>query len=222
MSTCRPPAPRPARRRSGCRPGFCRRWRRNWAFRFTRRGWTRPRQPSPTQKPAKGGKIEEAARRLRYAVVPTNSCPKAAARALPHAVVLDAVATAHTLDDQAETVLGKFLRGAWTEGLAGISPKLESREESKARRARRNLAAIAGHETRAEVEAYLSALGQPWREDSSKPPFDVYAQSHPPRTAAAAGGLESAAPRASGADGRRWRTMRRHGGRRKWPGWLRN
>ena len=61
--------------------------------------------------------IEEAARRLRYAWF----------RELLASGEVDAVATAHTLDDQAETVLAKFLRGAWTEGLAGISPVLEIR-----------------------------------------------------------------------------------------------
>ena len=72
---------------------------------------------------------------------------------------LDAVATAHTLDDQAETVLAKFLRGAWTEGLAGIVPKLEVPKE-------RSVRPLLGA-TRAEVEAYLGELGQDWREDSS-------------------------------------------------------
>jgi len=93
--------------------------------------------------------IEEAARRLRYAWF----------RTLLSETPLDAVATAHTLDDQAETVLAKFLRGAWTEGLAGIAPRLESAEGVIVRPL---LAA-----TRGEVEAYLTALGQRWREDST-------------------------------------------------------
>ncbi|MFP5237959.1 MAG: tRNA lysidine(34) synthetase TilS [Acidobacteriota bacterium] len=73
--------------------------------------------------------------------------------------VVDAVATAHTLDDQAETVLAKFLRGAWTEGLSGIHPVVEFAEG-------RIVRPLLGT-TRAEVEAYLRALGQEWREDSS-------------------------------------------------------
>jgi tRNA(Ile)-lysidine synthase len=104
--------------------------------------------------------IEEAARRVRYQwfhQLMSKSLPHAV---LPHAVVLDAVATAHTLDDQAETVLAKFLRGAWTEGLAGISPKLET---AGAGVIVRPLLAV----TRAEIETYLHALGQDWREDSS-------------------------------------------------------
>ena len=93
--------------------------------------------------------IEEAARRLRYAWFQT----------LMAEVPLDAIATAHTRDDQAETVLGKFLRGAWTEGLAGIAPKLEWPEGLIVR-------PMLGA-TRGEVEGYLKALGQAWREDSS-------------------------------------------------------
>jgi tRNA(Ile)-lysidine synthase len=74
-------------------------------------------------------------------------------------VALDAVATAHTLDDQAETVLAKILRGAWTEGLSGIHPKLESPEGPILRPLLST--------TRAEIEAFLSANGQSWREDST-------------------------------------------------------
>ncbi len=59
--------------------------------------------------------LEEAARNLRYAFF----------RQLMVDGQVDAVATAHTLDDQAETVLHKLLRGAWTEGLSGIHPVLE-------------------------------------------------------------------------------------------------
>ncbi len=93
--------------------------------------------------------LEEAARRLRYGWF----------RQLLAAGEVEAVATAHTLDDQAETVLAKILRGAWTEGLAGIHPVIEFPEG----RILRPLL----HTTRAEVEAYLHALGQSWCEDSS-------------------------------------------------------
>ena len=93
--------------------------------------------------------IEEAARRLRYSWF----------RQLMASGEVEAVATAHTRDDQAETVLAKFLRGAWTEGLSGIHPVIEFPEG-------RILRPLLGT-TRAEVEAYLGALGQGWREDSS-------------------------------------------------------
>jgi tRNA(Ile)-lysidine synthase len=93
--------------------------------------------------------IEEAARRLRYGWF----------RQLIASGKVDAVVTAHTLDDQAETVLAKFLRGAWTEGLSGIHPVIEFPEG-------RILRPLLGT-TRTEIEAYLGALGQGWREDSS-------------------------------------------------------
>ena len=92
---------------------------------------------------------EEAARRLRYAWF----------RELLSSQSLDAVATAHTLDDQAETVIGKFLRGAWTEGLSGIHPVLDFPEG----RIVRPLLST----TRAEIEAWLHSFHQTWREDST-------------------------------------------------------
>jgi tRNA(Ile)-lysidine synthase len=93
--------------------------------------------------------IEEAARRLRYAWF----------RQLLASGEVDAVATAHTLDDQAETVLAKFLRGAWTEGLSGIHPQIQFPEGPIFR----PLLGV----TRGEVEAYLRFIAQDWREDSS-------------------------------------------------------
>lgn len=74
----------------------------------------------------------------------------------------DSIATAHTRDDQAETVLLKFLRGAGTRGLAGIYPELSPDAQKKTRIVRPLLCA-----TRDEVETYLSSLGQSWREDES-------------------------------------------------------
>src|ERR1035437_8821436 len=96
-----------------------------------------------------GETIEEAARRLRYGWF----------RQLMASGKVEAVATAHTRDDQAETVLAKFLRGAWTEGLSGIHPVIAFPEG-------RILRPLLGA-TRTEVEAYLGELGQGWREDST-------------------------------------------------------
>jgi tRNA(Ile)-lysidine synthase len=91
--------------------------------------------------------LETAARELRYAWL----------EELVRENKADRVATAHTLDDQAETVLMRILRGAASRGLAGIFP--EQRDKNLVR----PLLAI----TRSEVEAYLVALKQPWREDST-------------------------------------------------------
>jgi tRNA(Ile)-lysidine synthase len=69
----------------------------------------------------------------------------------------DKIATAHTLDDQAETVLMRILRGTGARGLAGIAPA------HKEKHMIRPLLAT----SRREVERYLKAKGQAWREDSS-------------------------------------------------------
>ena len=67
------------------------------------------------------------------------------------------IATAHTLDDQAETVLMKVTRGAGTRGTAGIFPE----QRLGAGAIVRPLLGI----RREEIRAYLRGLEQPWRED---------------------------------------------------------
>jgi len=65
------------------------------------------------------------------------------------------VATAHTADDQAETLLAHLLRGTGLAGLAGIYPA--------AGQVVRPLLEV----RRAELRAWLTGIGQPWREDST-------------------------------------------------------
>jgi tRNA(Ile)-lysidine synthase len=68
----------------------------------------------------------------------------------------DLIALGHTRDDQAETVLFRLLRGSGLRGLAGIHPVTTS-----------GYIRPLIDTTRAEVLAFLRALGIPYREDSS-------------------------------------------------------
>lgn len=97
----------------------------------------------------RGRGIEEAARALRYRCF----------HELLRSREIDVVATAHTLNDQAETVLMKLMRGAWTEGLGGIAPVVEV----EGGRIVRPLLAV----SRVEIVAFLEERGQPWRQDST-------------------------------------------------------
>ena len=94
--------------------------------------------------------LEEAARKLRYAFLE---------RAAGY-FGCDRIATAHTADDNAETVLLNLVRGSGTKGLGGIPPR------------RGNIVRPLLETDRAEIEAYLKAQGVPHVEDSSNESLD--------------------------------------------------
>lgn len=85
----------------------------------------------------------------------------------------DAVAVAHTLDDQAETVLARILRGAGTRGLAGIYPVVEelvsfgSAQDKRRTSSKLVLVRPLLGVRRAELRDYLSEQEQAWREDAT-------------------------------------------------------
>jgi tRNA(Ile)-lysidine synthase len=92
-----------------------------------------------------GWNVEDAARRLRYQFFSSVAESRG----------LNRVAVAHTANDQAETVLSHLVRGTGLTGLAGIYPSTGL--------IFRPLLDLG----RDELRAFLSDLGQPWREDSS-------------------------------------------------------
>jgi len=92
---------------------------------------------------------EADARHLRYEAL----------RDLAAQAKADAIAVAHTADDQAETVLFRLVRGAGLRGLGGI----RSRAKVQGSRLIRPLLDV----TREQVHEYLARHGVPYREDSS-------------------------------------------------------
>ncbi len=91
------------------------------------------------------GNLEAEARRARYAFLEESATALGANR----------IATAHTLEDQAETFLMRLLRGSGRQGLRGIRP----------RRGRIIRPLIACD--RVQVRAFLVERGREWRRDRS-------------------------------------------------------
>ncbi|MCU1270917.1 MAG: tRNA(Ile)-lysidine synthetase-like protein [Acidobacteriaceae bacterium] len=112
--------------------------------------------------------LEAAAREVRYEFF---------RRALQSSV--NRIATAHTLDEQAETVLLKLARGAGTRGLAGIYPKVavsrqpsgvsppEPKPKSTTPSSQLTIIRPLLGTRRSQLRSYLAEIDQSWREDSS-------------------------------------------------------
>jgi len=98
-------------------------------------------------KPA--ARLQEAARNARYALLSETAAEIGA----------DAIATAHTLDDQAETVLMRLMHGSAVDGLAAMRPVVPLAGLSLIR-------PLLGT-TRARLVATLQAAGMAWLEDPS-------------------------------------------------------
>ncbi|HET6879255.1 MAG TPA: tRNA lysidine(34) synthetase TilS [Pirellulales bacterium] len=96
------------------------------------------------------GGVEEAAREARYAFL-KNTAAELGARY---------VVTAHTADDQAETVLHRIVRGTGIAGLAGMR---RARPLSQGVTLLRPLLTV----RRRELLDYLTSLGQCFREDAT-------------------------------------------------------
>lgn len=104
----------------------------------------------PAAAAVSGEGLETAARRLRYDAL----------RRIRQAVGAELIATAHHLNDQAETVLMHLLRGCGPEGISGMEI-LQG-----------DLYRPLLHTSRKAIEEYLTGLGISWRTDSTN--FDAF------------------------------------------------
>lgn len=99
--------------------------------------------------------VEDAARRLRYDFL----------LSVARAERAQAVATGHTRDDQAETVLMRLIRGGGLKGIAGIPPV----RVAESARVIRPLIEI----SRRELEEYLTHRGISWRDDPTNQDLSI-------------------------------------------------
>lgn len=120
--------------------------------------------------------VEAAARELRYGffrrLLGSGEDAEAEASQPSPDVVLTKIATGHTLDDQAETVLMRVIRGTGLRGLGGIYPRIvvehedvehEDNNDDGHGEIIRPLLGI----RHSELQQYLADLNQNWREDST-------------------------------------------------------
>ncbi|MDO4493786.1 MAG: tRNA lysidine(34) synthetase TilS [Clostridia bacterium] len=105
----------------------------------------------PAYRTATGKSTETAARELRYAFL----------RRVRAQCGADVIATAHHMDDQAETVLMHLIRGTGTNGLCGI----RARSGDLVR-------PLLGF-THEELTRFLSESGEPWCEDTTNAAEDA-------------------------------------------------
>ncbi len=84
---------------------------------------------------------------------------------LSTSIHLTKIVTGHTLDDQAETVLMRIIRGAGLRGLGGIHPRILV-EDDDGEICGEIIRPLLGLRRR-ELEQYLKDIGQPWHEDST-------------------------------------------------------
>lgn len=101
---------------------------------------------APGLKRRLGLSLEEAGRELRYKFFKEVLSKYHAQK----------IATAHTLDDQAETMLMRFIKGSGPSGLSGIPPVSEG-----------NIIRPLIETPKSEIENYLNSRGISWVEDST-------------------------------------------------------
>jgi tRNA(Ile)-lysidine synthase len=110
--------------------------------------------------------IETAARELRYVFFRHLLGEEGTEEHIQLSEVhLKKIATGHTLDDQAETVLMRIIRGTGLRGVGAIYPRIlvEDNEGEVSGEISRPLLGVRRH----ELEQYLKDIGQAWREDST-------------------------------------------------------